>query len=158
MMVTRAQEAEVVAVEPVVKEVRVPLSPADAFELFTARAASWWPLVTHSVGGEDAVACTFEPRVGGRLYETVRDGTEHTWGTILRWEPPARIALTWHPGRTPSTEQHLEVTFSRIEGGTLVRLVHTGWERLGKAGPEERDSYVRGWDFVLARFIVAAGA
>jgi uncharacterized protein YndB with AHSA1/START domain len=110
--------------------------------------------MTHSVAGDDAVACTFEPRVGGRFFETVRDGTEHTWGTLLEWDPPARIALTWHPGRAPSTEQHLEVTFKPHDGGrTIVRLVHSGWERLGKAGPEGRESYGRGWDVVLGRFV-----
>ncbi len=144
------------AIEPVVKEVTVPLSQAAAFELFTARAASWWPLVTHSVAGEEAVACTFEPRVGGRMFETARDGTEHTWGTLLAWEPPSRINLTWHPGRTPSTEQHLEVTFLDRGTETLVRLVHTGWERLGERGTVERTSYESGWDFVLRHFMESA--
>lgn len=145
------------AIEPVVREVTVPLSQGAAFDLFTARAAEWWPLVTHSVAGEDAVACTFEAFVGGRLYETAGDGTEHTWGTLLAWQPPSRIALTWHPGRTASTEQHLEVTFLARGTDTIVRLVHTGWERLGDKAAVERDSYGRGWDFVLGRFIEAAG-
>jgi uncharacterized protein YndB with AHSA1/START domain len=144
------------AIEPVVKEVTVPLPIERAWRLFTADAASWWPLATHSVGGDDAVACAFEPHVGGRLFETARDGTQHTWGTLLAWEPPTRFAMTWHPGRTPSTEQHLEVTFAATPAGTVVRLVHTGWERLGTGGQAERDSYGRGWDYVLGFFVKAA--
>ncbi len=146
-------------IEPVVKEVTVPLDPSAAWELFTDRAASWWPLATHSVGGEGAVTCMFEPRVGGRLYETVRDGTQHIWGTILDWQPPTHFAMTWHPGRTPSTEQRLEAWFTPSgDGGTTVRLVHTGWERLGTAGRAERDSYGSGWDYVLNFFVEAAAS
>ena len=157
MKVSEVAQAGVAVVEPVVKEILVPLPESTAFDLFTVRASTWWPLVTHSVAGEEAVACTFEPRVGGRLYETARDGTEHTWGTLLCWEPPSRIALTWHPGRAPSTEQHLEVTFSAAGGGsTLVRLVHTGWERLGKTAAVQRENYGRGWDVVLGHFVEAA--
>ncbi|HEY7600498.1 MAG TPA: SRPBCC domain-containing protein [Candidatus Limnocylindrales bacterium] len=145
-------------IAPVVKEVTVPLPVERAWQLFTAEAASWWPLRTHSVAGDDAIGCTFQAYVGGRLYETARDGTEHTWGTLLEWQPPLRFAMTWHPGRTPSTEQHLEVTFTPADDGrsTTVRLVHTGWEKLGKAGPDERDSYLRGWDYVLGFFTAAA--
>lgn len=139
-------------IAPVVKEVTVPLSQARAFELFTAAITSWWPLRTHSVAGDDAVLCAFEPHVGGRLYERAADGTESTWGTVLHWEPPALLALTWHPGRMPSTEQHLEVTFEAVDGRTVVRLIHSGWERLGDAGRMERDGYETGWDYVLGFF------
>ena len=144
------------SVAPVVKQVTVALDRQRAFALFTARVAEWWPLATHSVAGENALACAFEERVGGRLIETARDGTEHAWGTILEWDPPAGFAMTWHPGREASTGQHLEVTFAATERGTLVRLVHSGWERLADGGAAERDGYERGWDYVLGFFTRSA--
>ncbi len=152
------QEGKVaLAVEPLVEEVTVPLSQERAFALFTERVATWWPLVTYSVAREDAVACHFEPHVGGRLVETTRDGTEHVWGTVEAWQPPARIALTWRPGRTPSTAQQLEVTFVERGAETVVRLVHTGWERLADGGVAERLAYDSGWDLVLGCFVDQAG-
>jgi hypothetical protein len=140
------------AVAPVIKEVTVALDRERAFMLFTQRVAEWWPLATHSVEGEAAVACVLEERVGGRFYEVGPDGREHTWGTLLEWDPPAGFSMTWHAGRDGSTAQRLEVAFESTERGTLVRLVHTGWERLADGGREERDDYDSGWDYVLGFF------
>ncbi len=144
-------------IEPVVKELIVPLAVERAFALFTDGIAGWWPLATHSVAGEKAVGCRFEPRVGGRLLETAADGSEHAWGTVLAWQPPARVVLTWHPGRAPDTAQELEISFRAEGDGTRLRLVHTGWERLADAAPRERADYDSGWDFVLGRYVSAAG-
>lgn len=143
---------------PVVKELSVALDRERAFALFTSRVAEWWPLASHSVAGADAVACTFEERVGGRLYESARDGTQHTWGTIIEWQPPARLAMTWHPGRDGDTAQLLEVDFVSDERGTVIRLVHTGWERMPDGGAAERAAYETGWDYVLGFFTAAGGA
>jgi len=142
--------------EPVVKTVTVPLTPKEAFVLFTDDIASWWPLHSYSVAGDEAVDCRFEPRVGGRLYEVARDGTESEWGEILAWEPPARIELTWHPGDSVDAQQHLVLGFRAVDGGTELRLEHRGWERLGERGAAVRESYQSGWDEVLGRYVGAA--
>jgi uncharacterized protein YndB with AHSA1/START domain len=152
MMVTNTPRATA-SMEPVVKELVVPLTLEQAFELFTTRIAEWWPLRSHSVEGDDAVGCHFEPLVGGRLLETGRSGRQHVWGTVTAWQPPNRLALTWHPGHTADTAQDLEITFSKDAEGTRLRLVHTGWERLGDAGRAERDNYDPGWDYVLGRLM-----
>jgi len=143
-------------IEPVVKEISVPLAPERAFALFTDGVAGWWPLRTHSVAREEAVSCRFEPRVGGRLLETAADGSEHVWGTLLEWAPPARLVLSWHPGRPPETAQEVSVTFSAEGDGTRLRLVHRGWERLAEVAPGERDSYDSGWDYVLGLYLEGA--
>ena len=140
-------------IEPVVKEVDVPLTVERAFALFTDGIADWWPLATHSVAGEQAVGSFFEPRIGGRLLETAADGSQHAWGTVREWDPPRRLALTWHPGRAPDTAQELSVEFSPEGDRTRLRLVHTGWERLGDEGRAERATYEPGWDFVLGRYL-----
>jgi len=74
-------------IEPVRKSVELACGPADAFRLFTDDIDSWWPLATHSVGEADAVACFFEARDGGRIYETCKDGTIHLWGTVTGTNP-----------------------------------------------------------------------
>lgn len=143
------------AIPPVRKSIVVPWSVDRAFHRFTAEIADWWPLSTHSVGADKANTVTFEGRVGGRLFETLQDGTEAEWGRVTAWEPPRRVAFTWHPGRTEETRQEVEVTFRSDGAGTRVELVHTGWERIPEKPREMRDRYDSGWDHVLARFIEA---
>ena len=64
---------------------------------------------THSYGGDDVKNVVLEPRVGGRLYEVTDEG-EQDWGSVLAWEPPARLLLDWQIGEACGTE--VEVTFS----------------------------------------------
>ncbi|MSP48713.1 MAG: hypothetical protein EXQ95_05230 [Alphaproteobacteria bacterium] len=74
----------VVEIAPVVKSIEVARSAADAFRLFTAGIGKWWPLETHtrakSTAGEKTVGFNVEPRVGGRVCETLNDGRELDWG------------------------------------------------------------------------------
>ena len=46
--------AATAALPPLVKSVVVAAAQERAFELFTAEIGQWWPLLTHSVGGESA--------------------------------------------------------------------------------------------------------
>ena len=75
---------------------------------------SWWPLAEHSVGQADATGCAIEPGVGGRLYETGKDGLEHLWGRVVVWEPPRRLAHSWHPGRQLTERTMVLVTFTPL--------------------------------------------
>ncbi len=152
---TEQAQAEKVAgftVPPVVKTVVVPCAPAKAFRVFTENVGDWWPLATHRVGPEP-VTCAFESRVGGRIFERGRDGAESIWGRVLAWEPPRRVAFTWMVGRDEDTAQTIEVTFAAVDGGTEVRLVHSGWEKLGslEAAQKMRTSYDQGWATVFER-------
>ncbi len=136
------------------KTVTVRPAPGAAFELFTDRMADWWPLGTHSVGRADARGVVVEPGVGGRIVETLADGSTVVWGTVDVWEPPGRVRFTWHPG-TPEAEATLvEVTFRPAGVGTVVELVHTGWDRRPD-GAEARSEYDGGWERVLDRYAAA---
>jgi uncharacterized protein YndB with AHSA1/START domain len=140
------------------KSVTVPAPPDRAFEVFTAHFGDWWPLATHSVGTDKAVGVCFGAGVGGIILETLADGTMSVWGTVTRWEPPDRVAFSWHAG-TPAAEAGLvEVTFTPAEpGSTLVELVHTGWENRPD-GASARDSYQTGWDPVIDQYARAVAA
>lgn len=149
---------QAVRIEPVRKQLKVSLPLEKAFELFTAGIGKWWPLATHSVGEEQAETCFFEGWVGGRIVEVLRDGSQSEWGRVLVWEPFYKVSFHWYPGRTPDTAQEVTVTFSESSGGTLVELVHTGWESLGTAAQARRDGYETGWEFVLAKYIIEAAS
>jgi hypothetical protein len=149
-------EHQAIKIEPVEKQIKVSLNQEAAFRLFTEGFNKWWPLATHSVGEEKAETCVFEGHAGGRIYETMKDGSQSEWGKVLAWEPFEKVAFTWYPGRTPDTAQEVTVTFREISGGTQVELVHTGWEILGDKAQTGREGYDFGWDFVLANYIVTA--
>jgi uncharacterized protein YndB with AHSA1/START domain len=135
------------------KSVVVACPPEHAFETFTARIYDWWPFASHSLSRQPESA-TFEPRVGGRVYEVGPDGKEHEWATVLAWEPPTRFVVDWHVSEgQPSTE--LEVRFLPEGDGTRVELEHRGWERYGDEAAEARAGYESGWDVVLAPFVNA---
>lgn len=137
-------------IAPIVVDLIVGCPPDRAFDYFTRDIGRWWPLASHSVGGAQALDVRFEPRAGGRLVESLRDGSESTWGTVEAWRPGERVRFSWHPGREPATAQWVEVTFARNPAGTRVTLTHGGWERRGETAAEQRGTYVGGWQFVFA--------
>jgi uncharacterized protein YndB with AHSA1/START domain len=146
-------------VPPVRKVVMFSGSAEQAFERFTSGIGSWWPLATHSLGREaQALTVGFERiETGARLIERWRDGQQRIWGTLVDVDPPTRVSFTWHVGREADSAQLIELTFEPIkEGLTQVILVHSGWERLGAAGAEARESYNDGWNGVLAQFVRTA--
>jgi uncharacterized protein YndB with AHSA1/START domain len=141
---------------PVRKSVTVPAAPQRAFELFTAHMHEWWPLATHSVGGEQSVRVTFGDGAGAAIVETMADGATCVWGTITHWEPPHRVAFTWHAGTAETEATRVDVTFTESGAGrTEVRLVHSGWERRPD-GASARETYDSGWDPVISSFGEAA--
>jgi len=142
---------------PIVKTVIVKASPERAFRRFTDEMASWWPLQSHSVGEDQAETVTMEGRVGGRIVERIRDGRQCVWGTVTAWEPPRRVAFTWHPGREPATAQDVEVSFSADGERTRVVLRHSGFERLGRLARRARHGYPIGWEYVLGLYAERRG-
>ena len=145
------------ALEPIRKRRVVALPPEQAFDLFTTKLASWWPLATHSIAEHDAVDVRFEPRVGGQVVEIARDGAECSWADVVAWDPPHRVALAWHPNPEPVAATIVDVRFSSVDGGTQVDLEHRSFEELGdEDGPAARARYDEGWEPVLDDFLTAA--
>jgi len=131
----------------------VQAGPQEAFEVFTARIGDWWPLATHSVhgaGGSVAFA-------GGEIVERSAAGEVSVWGTVTRWDPPAAVTFTWHPGRSADRPTEVTVSFAAAGEQTLVTLEHTGWEAYDDPAAA-RAEYGHGWPAVLDRYRDAAGA
>jgi uncharacterized protein YndB with AHSA1/START domain len=139
-------------IEPVRLAFEVACSPEDAFATWTADINSWWPR-DHTVSGEESTVIRFEPGPGGRIFERTVAGREMEWGEVVAWEPPSRLAYLWHLGSDRKQATDVEVTFTpTVAGRTVVELVHTGWERLGDAGPQRRDRNQTGWTDVIEAY------
>jgi uncharacterized protein YndB with AHSA1/START domain len=145
-------KSDTAPVPPVRRGVSVSWSPEAAFHRFTADFATWWPRATHSIGGRKVKHLLFECRVGGGIIEELNDGRRYQWGTVTDFEPPRRVAFTWHPSREPHEAQDVEVTFVPEGSGTRVELVSTGWERLGVKGRRMQKGYSIGWGAVLSAY------
>lgn len=145
--------SETTVIAPVVKVIEVRCSTEDAFRVFTRELARWWPTEDFSISG-DVLEVVWEEHEGGGVYEVSADGARAHWATVLAWEPPRRLVVSWHvnPER-PATE--VEVCFEPTADGTRVELVHRGWEALGGEASDSRGSYDTGWDHVLGRFLAA---
>lgn len=143
------------ALPPVTRSVAVPIGPESAFALFTQQMDHWWPLQTHSIaadshgGSLQSLGLVLEEHVGGRLYERLSDGSEGDWGRVLEWDPPRHLALSWRPNLTDGPVTRIDVTFTGGADGTLVELVHTGWEALGERAEAAHGGYDQGWPGVL---------
>lgn len=139
-------------IPPLVKTVNVAWAPEAAFRRFTGEMSAWWPLESHSIGQENAAGCGFDAHVGGSVYEVDARGQRCVWGTVTLWEPPRRIAFTWHPGESPALAQDVMVEFLPSGSGTEVRLTHKGWEKRGSKARSVRRMYNLGWSYVLTLY------
>ncbi|HWL97867.1 MAG TPA: SRPBCC family protein [Nocardioidaceae bacterium] len=136
-----------------------------AFTVFTERFDTWWPY-SHHLGNSDLEVAVLEPRVGGRWYERTTDGAECDWGTVLAWDPPGHVAMSWHIGPTweavddPALASRVDVRFvAEAPGRTTVTLTHSELDRHGEGWESLRDSVgdTDGWARILESFTAVAG-
>ncbi len=122
----------------VAKTVLVSAPLAVAFEVFVDQ--EWWPVDTHHLAEPHGREVVLEPFAGGRWYERAADGTETDWGTVLAWQPPYRLLLTWQVSprwtyeEDPDRGSQIEVTFTP-EGPDVTRVDFTH-RHLERYGPE----------------------
>lgn len=141
--------------EPLELVFRVGCIPTHAFEVWTEGMGTWWP-ASHTVAGVPGTRMTFEGRVGGRVFERSPDGTEVDAGEVVAWDPPHRVAYTWHLMFDCADATDVEITFTASDDGTEVRITHSGWERLGAPGEERRRRNEAGWTGVFEHYRKAA--
>lgn len=130
--------------------------PAQAFALWAERTTLWWPK-GHTVSADPGLEVVFEARAGGRIFERTPAGVEHDWGRVTAWEPPHRLAYTWHLRQDRADATDVEITFTASAGGTEVAITHRGWEALGARGPDRRDANARGWAGLVPHYVAAIG-
>jgi uncharacterized protein YndB with AHSA1/START domain len=139
---------EATETEAIVSEIQIDASPETVFAFFTEpdKLTRWL-----------ATEATLDPRPGGINQQTHAGsrGAYYMRGEFLEVEPPSRVVFTWgyenpeidvRPGGST-----VEVTFEPADGGTLVRLVHTGLPESELAAHRE------GWATMLARLAAAIG-
>ena len=106
--------------------------PDIAFEVFTEQIDSWW---RHGMkfrnGARGLSVLHLEPRLGGRLFETITEGHVVQTGLVTAWDPPHALEIEWRGVNfAPHEKTTVAVAFEARRGGTQVTLVHSGFASL----------------------------
>ena len=148
------------------RTLRVEVPIEKAFKVFTERMGRWCP-ATHHIGGTPFKDIFVEPRVGGRWYEINVEGAECIWGSVLAWEPPRRVVLSWHVQPDWSVNGDMarasEVALEFLAEGpesTRVEFEHRRLDKHGEGWTKMREQVGApgGWTAVLALYVEAAQA
>jgi uncharacterized protein YndB with AHSA1/START domain len=141
------------------KVVTVQASPSVAWRVFTGQMGSWWPLAHYKIGKANAVDAIIEPNVGGRWFERGEDGSTCNWGSVLAWEPPSRLVLSWDITADwqydPDLKTEIEIRFiAEGKDATRVELEHRKLDRDGEGWEQVRGAVGSpdGWNRGLQRF------
>ena len=115
--------------------VTVPLPPEGAFDTFVQQMDIWWPRqgvfpYSFTPEGTRPLHIRFEPRVGGRYYETFLDGGEYVIGRISVFEPPNRLCYSWQDPAWFS-ETQITISFAAEDDGARVSYEQDGFEAAG---------------------------
>jgi uncharacterized protein YndB with AHSA1/START domain len=115
----------------------------------------------HNMLAVDIAETTFEPRVGGHIYDRGVDGSECRWARVLAYDPPDRvvfswdISLHWQPETDLENTSEVEVRFiPETSDRTRVELEHRNLDRHGEGWEGMRDgvSSPDAWPLYLRRF------
>lgn len=98
----------------------------------------------------------FEPKPGGQVDLSVEIGGErrHFGGTVTAFEPEREITheSNWHPPHAWPVPMFFTLRLAPVYGGTLVEILHHGFERLGPDAADALEGFEGGWD---AKHLVA---
>jgi hypothetical protein len=132
------------ALDPIVAETVVPVTPTEAFVGFTAQMGEWWdPMLTPDPATFTGIA--IEP--GGDV-AMVHSDEEYVWGRVIDWDPIGRYRQEFWLLMEQSSPTVLDVQFLEEGEGTRVRLSHEGWAD----DREDLRATWLCWDDLLARF------
>jgi len=138
-----------------VKSVVLPLSPLEAFELFTQRIGEWWPQDRRHTGDPESGIHLLR---SGRFYERARDGQEVDLGSVRVWEAPSRLLLDFFIATGPDRPTEVEITFAAQGSGTRVTVAHRAKPASEDLWGERAPRYEQSWNGVLAALSKAAGS
>ncbi len=147
--------------DSVTESISVNAAQEKAFYAFTQQMTSWWPR-HYTWSGAKLNHIALEPEQGAAWYEVSEAGERQAdWGTVLKWEPPGRLVLSWMIGarRLPESDashsSEVEVTFTpEGEHQTRVEVIHRGFVRHGEAWEAYRDGMQspEGWQTILGAY------
>ena len=136
---------------PIVHELSLTCSPEHAFDVFTAKIGEWWD-AAHTGSPDTYATVTIDARMRGQVTERHTDGSEHDWGEVIAWDPPAKVAFSFTLAQDRTVPSVVRATFVPSDAGTAMTLEHDGWNELNVSA---RGRFTQ-WPHLLERFAAAA--
>ncbi|MCU1491130.1 MAG: Activator of Hsp90 ATPase 1 family protein [Acidimicrobiaceae bacterium] len=142
------------------REVVVNAPIDNAFATFVERFGDFKPK-EHNLLGAPITGTTFEPQVGGHIFDRAEDGSECHWARVLVYDPPDRVVFSWDISplwQLESDTSHaseVEVRFvAESPDRTRLVLEHRNIDRHGPGweGIREGVEGEAGWPLYLARY------
>lgn len=116
------------------------------------RMRQWWGAVKGEPQAgtpQGQVLETFEPKAGGRIEMAVSmDGARLSYGGEIKIFAHGRdltFENDWIPNRGWAAPTFITIRLISALGGTLVELIHHGFERVGSDAAAEHEAYEQGW-------------
>ena len=121
------------------------------FETFDRMNIWWGAMVADPEAGKPhgQKLLAYEPRTGGHIEMQVTfDGEPARYGgAIIIFDPACELTFEndWIPNRGWARPTYITVRLTAALGGTLVELMHHGFERVGGDVAAEHAGYEAGW-------------
>ncbi len=121
------------------REFLIGAAPAEVWKALTeaAEITRWFaPFAESEPGADGYISLSWD--IGGLMQKC----------PIRAWSPEEHLCMGWRAGPGEGREVPVDIRLERADGGTLLRLVHSGF--LSDASwDDEFDSHGRGWSFEL---------
>lgn len=75
-----------------------------------------------------------------------KDGDKLVWGKVLEMAPPAKLVHTFTHNMLKGVETICAWELAEFDGGTMLTLTHTGWEKVGEGAFIMAANHDTGWD------------
>ena len=75
-----------------------------------------------------------------------KEGEKLVWGAVLEMTPPERLVHSFTHNHLNGVETRCIWTLEAVEGGTILTLVHEGWEQVGDGAFAMAANHDSGWD------------
>lgn len=114
----------------VIVSLRVPASPANAFDIFTAEIGAWWrPSALFEITPRGDGTLRFEDRE--RLVTKLPNGKTFEIGRVHVWLRGERLAFSWRQASFhPDQVTEVDVRFEKVGEETRVTVEHRGWDAI----------------------------
>ena len=86
-----------------------------------------------------------------------KEGDKLCWGTVMEMDPPNRLVHSFTHKGLKGVETTVTWELEDVEGGTILHLVHDGWEQLAEGAFNTAASHDTGWDEHFIRLRRVAG-
>ena len=126
------------------RSILIHASPARVWQEFGSfeRFAAWF--------GRGHTLHRFDPTLGSQVdLSVVLDREErHFGGPIIVWEPEREVTFesNWEGAHAFPMPTFFTLRLTPLYDGTMVEIIHHGFERLGSDAADYLEGYEEGWD------------